>query len=90
MHTIDTVMKDMVNLRIHIAPVGFEIDRIIIPAITQKADKVWLIAHDNVAEDKASKYREIVEKELEKNGIKTGLPTPTGSGFFQLSRPSRG
>ena len=71
MHTIDTIMKNMANLRNHIAPVGFEIDRIIIPAITQKADKVWLIAHDNVAEDKASKYREIVEKELEKNGIKT-------------------
>ena len=33
MHTIGTIMKDMVNLRIHIAPVGFEIDRIIIPAV---------------------------------------------------------
>ena len=70
-HTIDTNMKNMINLRIHIAPVGFEIDRIIIPATTQKADKVWLIAHDNVSEDKASKYRAEVEKVLEKNGIKT-------------------
>ena len=32
MDTIDTIMKNIVNLRIHIAPVGFEIDRIIIPA----------------------------------------------------------
>ena len=32
MDTIDTVMKSIVNLRVHIAPVGFEIDRIIIPA----------------------------------------------------------
>ena len=73
MHTIDTIMKNMVNLRIHIAPVGFEIDRIIIPAIDQKADKVWLIAHDNVAEDKAAQYREKIVKQLEKNGIKTEI-----------------
>ena len=73
MDTIDTIMKNMVNLRIHIAPVGFEIDRIIIPATEQKADKVWLIAHDNVAEDKAVKYREKIVKELEKNGIKTEI-----------------
>ena len=69
MHTIDT-MKDIVNLRIHIAPVGFEIDRIIIPAVRMKADKVWLIVHENVADDKANKYRQKIEKELEEKGIK--------------------
>ena len=73
MHTVDTIMKDIVNLRVHIAPVGFEIDRIIIPATRMKADKVWLIAHDNVAEDKANKYRQKIEKELEKKGIKTEI-----------------
>ena len=72
MHTIDT-MKDIVNLRIHIAPVGFEIDRIIIPAVRMKADKVWLVAHDAIAEDKASKYRQKIEKELEEKGIKTDI-----------------
>ena len=60
MHTVDT-MKDMVNLRIHIAPVAFEVDRIVISAVRMKADKVWLIAHDNVADDKASKYRQKIE-----------------------------
>jgi len=73
MHTIGTIMKDMVNLRIHIAPVGFEIDRIIIPAVRMKADKVWLIAHDNVTDDKSLKYRQKIEKELEKKGIKTEI-----------------
>ena len=72
MHTIDT-MKDIVNLRIHIAPVGFEIDRIIIPAVRMKADKVWLVAHENVADDKANKYRQKIEKELEEKGIKTEI-----------------
>ena len=66
MHTVDTIMKDMVNLRIHIAPVAFEVDRIVISAVRMKADKVWLIAHDNVAEDKSIKYRQKIEKELEK------------------------
>ena len=73
MDTIDTIMKSIVNLRVHIAPVGFEVDRIVIPAVSQKADKVWLIAHDNVSEDLAVKYRENVEKELEKNGIKVEI-----------------
>ena len=72
MHTVDT-MKEIVNLRVHIAPVGFEMDRIIIPAVKMKADKVWLVAHDNVAEDKASKYRQRIQKLLEKKGIKTEI-----------------
>ena len=70
MDTIDTIMKNIVNFRVHIAPVGFEVDRIVIPATTQKADKVWLIAHDNASEDKSIKYREKVERALEQNGIK--------------------
>ena len=71
MHTIGTIMKDIVNLRIHIAPVAFEVDRIVISAVRMKADKVWLIAHDNVADDKASKYRQKIEKLLNKKGNKT-------------------
>ena len=65
MHTVDT-MKEIVNLRVHIAPVGFELDRIIIPAVKMKADKVWLVVHDNVTEDKSNKYRLKIEKALEK------------------------
>jgi len=47
MHTLDTIMAKLENLRVHIAPVGFEIDRVIIPAKKLKADKVWLLVHDN-------------------------------------------
>jgi len=71
MHTIDTIMKDIVNLRIHIAPVAFEVDRVVIPAVRMKADKVWLVAHDDVAKDKAIKYRQKIERQLKKKGIKT-------------------
>ncbi len=73
MHTVDTIMSEMVELRQHIAPVGFEVDRIVIPAVRMRADKVWLIVHDNPAEDKAHKYRLKIEKELAKKGIKTQI-----------------
>ena len=53
MHTVDTIMPGNVRLRVHIAPVGFEIDRVVIPAIKMKADKVYLLRHDNYSEDKS-------------------------------------
>ena len=87
MDTIDTIMKNIVNLRIHIAPVGFEIDRIIIPATSQKADKVWLIAHDNVSEDKAANIVKRLRRNWNKKESRLRLHMPTGLDFSQLSRP---
>ena len=63
MHTIHT-MPEMIKLRVHIAPVGYEIDRVVIPAIKMKADKVYLLRHDDYSEDKSGPYR---EKRLMKN-----------------------
>ena len=71
MHTIDTIMPGNVKLRVHIAPVGFEIDRVVIPAIKMKADKVYLLRHDNYSEDKSGPYLEKIAKKLEKEGIET-------------------
>ena len=50
--------------RIHIAPVGFEVDRIVIPATVNKADKVYLLVHNNKNEDKAGPYIDRVISEL--------------------------
>ena len=55
--------------RIHIAPVGFEIDRVVIPAVDNKADKVFLLVHNNKKEDKASSYAEQIIKQLKSNKI---------------------
>ena len=44
------------KLRVHIAPVGFELDRITIPAKEMRADKVWLIGHSNFSEDDARPF----------------------------------
>ena len=70
MHTIHT-MPEMIKLRIHIAPVGYEIDRVVIPAIKMKADKVYLLRHDNYSEDKSGPYREKIIKKLDKKNIET-------------------
>jgi hypothetical protein len=57
------------NLRVHVAPIGFEIDRIVIPAKTRKADKVWLLIHENKSEDRARPFVEKIQKELQKANI---------------------
>ncbi|MDC4231806.1 MAG: DUF6293 family protein [Nitrosopumilus sp.] len=62
-------MPSNLKLRVHIAPVGFEIDRIVIPAKKMRADKVWLIGHDQRSSDKARPFLEKVRKILEKNNI---------------------
>jgi len=62
-------MKNLTNLRVHIAPVGFEIDRIVIPAKNMKADKVWLLIHENPSEDKAGPFVEKIKKQLKKEKI---------------------
>ena len=57
--------------RIHIAPVGFEVDRIVLPAIRYKADKVYLLVHNDKSEDKAGDYILRVIKELKAAKIET-------------------
>jgi len=71
MHTVDTIMSEMMKLRVHIAPVGFEIDRVVIPAIKMKADKVYLLRHNDYSEDKSGPYLDKIVKKLEKVNIKT-------------------
>ena len=62
-------MSNNLKLRVHIAPVGFEVDRIVIPAKEMRADRVWLIGHDQRSSDKARPFLEKVRKILEKNNI---------------------
>ena len=56
MHTVDTNMTNLATFRVHIAPLGFEIDRIILPLKQTKADKLCLIVHEKTAEDKSGPY----------------------------------
>ena len=62
-------MPKIENLRIHIAPVGYEIDRIVLPAKKKRADKVYLLIHENPSIDKAVSFYENISKKLEKLNI---------------------
>ena len=69
MHTMDTVMPEIPNLRVHIAPVGYEIDRIVLPAKKLRADRVILLVHDNPSQDKAVPFYEKISSQLKKQNI---------------------
>src|SRR3989338_10226972 len=56
------------KLRIHIAPVGFEIDRVTSPLIENKADRVYLFAHKPDGAD-AKPYVKEVKRILLKTKI---------------------
>jgi len=59
----------MLKLRIHIAPVGFEIDRIMLPLVKLKADRVWLMTGNNSEKDAAQPYLNKIIRKLEKKKI---------------------
>ena len=69
MHTVDTIMSKLATFRVHIAPLGFEIDRIVLPLKETKADKLWLLVHEKTAEDKSGPYLEKIKKECKKLGV---------------------
>jgi hypothetical protein len=74
------------KLRVHIAPVGFEIDRIIVPATNMRADKVWLIGHSNLSQDKARPFLEKIRKTLEKKNIEVKEVTADRYRLFDIVR----
>ena len=74
------------KLRVHIAPVGFEIDRIIVPATNMRADKIWLIGHNNLSQDKARPFLEKVRKTLEKKNIEVKEVTADRYRLFDIVR----
>lgn len=53
------------NLRVHIAPVGFEFRRVTDPLIDMQADKVYLVTFEKG--DKASKFFQQIKDELYQN-----------------------
>jgi hypothetical protein len=77
-------MPSLTNLRIHIAPVGYEIDRIVLPAKKMKADKVFLLVHENPSQDKATKFYDSIDKKLQKLNIETEKVYHNRLDLFQI------
>jgi hypothetical protein len=77
------------TLRVHIAPVGFEVDRIVLPAIKKKADRVWLITDKRSHEDKGSPYTESIEKKLKASHIDCRQASADRIDLFDILRALR-
>lgn len=65
-------MTISVTRRIHIAPQGYEDDRIYLPALELDADKVILLSHDD-KDDRATRCRDKIIDELEAENIETNI-----------------
>ncbi len=73
MHTVHTIMTNLATFRVHIVPLGFEVDRITIPLKQTKDDKLWLLAHDNRSKDLSGSYLEKIKKECKKIGVEVQM-----------------
>jgi hypothetical protein len=62
--TNHNIITSLQILRVHMAPVGFEVDRIVLPVINMKADRVWLIVHAGSHADKGDKFVKAIESKL--------------------------
>ena len=85
MDTVHT-MESMLNLRVHIAAVGFEIDRVVIPAVKMKADLVYLLADDNIATDKSTRFQTEIVKQLKKKKIDSKIVYANRLQLFDIIR----
>ena len=86
MHTIHTIMTKIAKLRVHIAPVGYEIDRVVLPAKQERADKVWLLVHENKSDDKAVPFVSKITKQLEKLRIEVVQESHDRQDLFKIIR----
>ena len=84
MHTEHTIMTNLATFRVHIAPLGFEIDRIIIPLKETKADKLWLLVHEKTADDKSKPYLEKIKKECKKMKVELKISYADRLSMFKI------
>ena len=62
-------MSKYARLRIHIAPLGFETDRVVLPAVEMKADKIWILIHNDPKQTEARPYLKEIKTRLKKEKI---------------------
>ena len=82
-------MVKIYRKRIQIAPVGFEVDRVVLPAIREKAEKVYLMVHKNSSEDKATKYAAAIQKKLKAANIETRIVYCDWQNIESITREAR-
>lgn len=80
-------MEKISDLRVHIAPVGFEIDRVAIPAETRRADMVWLMVSDN--NGPARGFSDKIKDRLTKKNIPVKIKMHDRMDLFDIIRAAR-
>ena len=86
---IPSTMVEIYRRRIQIAPVGFEVDRVVIPAIKEKAEKVYLMVHKDRYKDKATKYAAAIQRKLKAANIETELVYCDWENIEEITRVAR-
>ena len=85
-------MAKIYRKRIQIAPVGFEIDRVVIPAKKEKAEIVYLMVHKNITEANYAvhkKYYTLIQKKLKAAKIETELVYCDWKNIEEITRVAR-
>ena len=82
-------MVKIYRKRIQIAPVGFEVDRVVLPAIREKAEKVYLMVHRDRSKDKATKYAAAIQRKLKAANIETELVYCDWENIEEITRVAR-
>ena len=83
-------MNNLDGLRVHIAPVGFEVDRIVIPLRQKKADRLWLLVHTNPALDQSKPYVDQIESECRRLGVEVKRQHADRMNLFAMIREIKG
>ena len=78
------------DLRVHVAPIGFEEDRIVLTAEERRADKVYLMVHEDPAEDKAEQFTRRAKERLEKMEIEVEIKEHNRLDLFNIIRTIKG
>ena len=77
-------MNKYTRLRIHIAPLGFESDRIVLPAVEMKADRVWILMHDSPQKIQIKSYLDDVKTRLGEERIEFNVMTLDRLNLFSV------
>lgn len=75
------------SMRVHMAPVGFEADRVVIPAKEWNADKIWLLVQSD--DNKIGDYLSVIREALEDDGVEVQEVTHDRKDLFDIVRVTR-
>ena len=78
------------DLRVHVAPIGFEEDRIVLTAEARRADKVYLMVHENPAEDEAKQFTKRISERLKGMEIEVEIREHNRLDLFNIIRTVKG